>query len=221
MTAIRLHCDGSSYRALGNLYAAAGQRAPVAVRRAVKRKGERARSLMIRAVRDVLQITLRSVRKRIKGRMISSNSYEIVARGKIPLSEFATTQESSGVKVTGIPTDWIEGAANLGIAFQAKKGSPKNQPGNAVKRRGSLGGRIVFGTGKRRRQGFRSVGGVMVPAAFIDDRAQRAFEKVAHELPQEIAHQLWVVGQGLDLKANRARAARLALGRTGSDDHGG
>lgn len=210
MTAIRLHCDGSDYGSMANLYAAAGKRAPLAVKRAVNRKGRQATVQVIRAVSDRLRVKRREVRKRIKGRMISPQSFEIVARGKVPLDQFATVQEAGGVKVDHIPTRWIEGGDKLKVAFQAKRGAPPNQPGNAAKRRGSLGGRIVYGTGKRRREGFRSVGGVMVPSAFVDDRAQRAFEKVAMELPAELAHQLWVVVEGVDV---RAQAARVARGR--------
>ncbi|WP_420104138.1 hypothetical protein [Bosea sp. (in: a-proteobacteria)] len=210
MTAIRLHCDGSSYGALANLYAAAGKRAPVAVRRAVQRKGGQALVRVTRAVRDRLRVKLREVRRRIKGRMISGTSYEIVARGRIPLKEFDTVQDGTGVKVDHIPTAWVADAAKLRIAFQAKKGAPRNQPGNAAKRRGTLAGRIVYGTGKRRREGFKSVGGVMVPSAFVDSRAQREFEAVARELPEELAHQLWVVIEGVDM---RAQAARVARGR--------
>lgn len=218
---VRLRCDGSEFGHLGNLYAAAGARAPLAVRRAVKRKGEKARGLMTRAVRDILRIKLRAVRKHIQGRMVGTNSFAIIARGLIPLKEFETVQGPTGVTVDHVPKHWIEGHGKLRIAFQAKKGSPANQPGDAAKRRGTYKGRIVYGTGKRRRQGYGSVGGVMVPEAFIQDRAQREFIKVANELPDELAHQLWVVGQGLDVKASRARSAKLSLGRGGSDDHGG
>lgn len=218
---VRLRCDGSDFGALGNLYAAAGARAPLAVRRAVKRKGEKARGLMTRAVRDILRIKLRAVRRHIQGKMVATNSFAIIARGLIPLKEFDTVQDPNGVKVDHIPKGWIDGHAKLRIAFQAKKGAPANQPGNAAKRRGTFKGRIVYGTGKRRREGYGSVGGVMVPEAFIQDRAQREFVKVANELPAELVHQLWVVTEGLDLKANRARNAKLSLGRGGSDDHGG
>lgn len=218
---VRLRVDGQVYGALGNLYAAAGHRAPVATRRAVKRTGEKARGVMAKAVRDLLKIRLRDVRARVKGEMVATNSYAVIARGKIPLERFRTQQTSSGVQVRDVDQNWIEGRDKLATAFQGKTGKPSNQPGNAGKRRGSLGGRIVYGVGKRRRQGFRSVAGVMVPAAFIDQKAQAEFDKVAAELPKEMMHQLWVVTEGLDLKANRARAARLALGRRGSDDHGG
>lgn len=218
---ILLRCDGKQFGHMGNLYAAAGQRAPLAVRRAVRRKGEKARGQMTRAVRDRLGIKLREVRKRIRGRMIAGASYEIVARGRIPLKEFDSVQYSDGLKVDRVPRGWIDGAEHMRIAFQAKRGRPANQPGNAGKRRGTLGGRIVYGIGKRRRGGFRSVAGVMVPSAFVDGRAQAEFAKVANELPAEIHHQLWVVTEGLDRKASAARFARLALGRAGSDDHGG
>ncbi len=205
---VRLRCDGSDFSALGNLYAAAGKRAPMAVRRAVKRKGERAFGLMTRAVRDILRIRLRGVRRRMRGKMIGPSSYEIAARGSIPLKEFPTIQDRSGVKIDYLPRGWIEDAAKLKIAFQGKKGSPSNQPGNAAKRRGTFGGRIVYGTGKRRREGFGTVGGVMVPMAFMEDRTQREFNKVATELPAELAHQLWVVTEGLDRKAMAARVGR-------------
>lgn len=218
---ILLRCDGKQFGNMGNLYAAAGRRAPIAVRRAVKRKGEKARGLMTRAIRDRLRIKLREVRKRLKGRMISNASYEIVARGRIPLKEFDTVQYSDGVKVDHVPRNWIDGAEHMRIAFQAKRGQPANQPGNAGKRRGTLGGRIVYGVGKRRRGGFRSVAGVMVPSAFVDSRAQAEFAKVAGELPAELHHQLWVVTEGLDINANAAKQARLALGRGYDDDHGG
>lgn len=218
---VRLRCDGKQFGALGNLYAAAGARAPLAVRRAVKRKGEKARGLMTRAVRDRLRIKLRAVRRHIKGEMSGPNSYAIVARGRIPLKEFDTVQAASGVKVDHIPKGWIDGQDRLAIAFQGKKGAPSNQPGSASKRRGTFNGRIVYGVGKNRREGFREVGGIMVPSAFVDHRAQSEFNKVAAELPGEIFHQLWVVVEGLDVKASRARSARLALGRGGSDDHGG
>ena len=212
---IRLRCDGSDYAALGNLYAAAGKRAPLAIRRAVNRKGRQALVQVTRVVTQRLRIRTRSVRRRIKGRMISGTSYEIVARGKVPLSEFPTIQDGTGVKIDYLPKGWIEDADKLRIAFQGKKGAPANQPGNAAKRRGSLGGRIVYGTGKRRRQGFRSVGGVMVPEAFVDTRAQAAFEKVAMELPAELAHQLWVVVEGVDMRAQAARVARGGYLRKG------
>lgn len=218
---VRLRCDGREFGHLGNFYAAAGHRAPVAVRRAVRRKGEKARGKMTRAVRDLLKVNLRDVRAHIKGRMVATNSYAVIARGKIPLERFKTQQASGGVQVPGVEANWIEGRDKLATAFQGKTGKPSNQPGNAVKRRGSLGGRIVYGVGKRRRQGFRSVAGVMVPAAFVDGRAQAEFNRVAAELPAELAHQLWVVTEGLDVRASRARSARRSLGRTGSDDHGG
>lgn len=218
---IILRCDGSEFGHLGNVYAAAGARAPLAVRRAVKRKGDKATGLMTRAVRDKLRIKLKAVRRHINGKMVSANSYAVIAGGSIPLKEFPTVQDAGGVKVDHIPKGWVEGADKLRVAFQAKKGKPANQPGNAAKRRGSLGGRIVYGVGKGRRQGFRSVAGVMVPSAFVDSRAQGEFAKVAAELPGEIMHQLWVVTEGLDLKASRARQAKLSLGRGGSDDHGG
>lgn len=205
---VRLRCDGKAFGHLGNLYAAAGARAPIAVRRAVKRKGEKARGLMTRAVRDRLRITLRAVRTHIKGQMVGVNSYAIIARGKIRLKEFATVQDGGGVKVDCIPRGWIDGQDKLAIAFQAKKGAPRNQPGNATKRRGTLGGRIVYGVGKGRREGYRSVGGVMVPSAFIDQRVQSEFAKVAAELPGELAHQLWVVIEGFDVKSQAARVAR-------------
>lgn len=205
---VLLRCDGSDYAALGNLYAAAGKRAPLAVRRAVKRKGDKATGLMTRAVRDRLRIQLKAVRRHIAGRMIAAASYAVIARGTIRLKEFATVQDAGGVKVDHIPKGWIDGADKLGIAFQAKTGKPANQPGNAAKRRGTLGGRIVYGIGKGRRQGFRSVAGVMVPSAFVDSRAQGEFNKVAAELPAELAHQLWVVTEGLDIAASRARSAR-------------
>lgn len=205
---IILRCDGSDYRALGNLYAAAGKRAPLAVTRAVRRKGEKARGLMTRAVRDRLRTTLKAVRRHIAGRMIAAASYAVIARGTIRLNEFPTVQDSGGVKIDHIPRSWVEGQDKLAIAFQAKKGKPANQPGNAAKRRGTLGGRIVYGVGKGRRQGFRSVAGVMVPSAFVDSRAQSEFTKVAAELPAELAHQLWVVTEGLDIAASRARSAR-------------
>ncbi|MCP4564049.1 MAG: hypothetical protein GY873_30185 [Bosea sp.] len=218
---VRLRLDGKAYSAIGNLYAAAGHRAPVAVRRAVRRKGEKARGIMAKVVRDLLKIRLRDIRAHVKGKMVATNSYAVIARGKIPLERFRTQQTSGGVQVRDIDQNWIEGRAKLATAFQGKTGKPSNQPGNAGKRRGSLGGRIVYGVGKRRRQGFRSVGGVMVPSAFVDQKAQAEFNKVAAELPAELMHQLWVVTEGLDIKANRARFARLSLGRRGSDDHGG
>jgi hypothetical protein len=218
---VLLRCDGRAFGQLGNLYAAAGARAKVAVRRAVKRKGDKARGLMARQVRDLLKIRLKDVRRRLRGQMIGPSSYAIVARGSMRLEYFNTRQTSAGVVVPGVDVDWIEGREHLPIAFQAKSGKPENQPGNAGKRRGSLGGRIVYGVGKRRRQGFRSVMGVMMPAAFMDASVQAHFNRVAGELPGELMHQLWVVGQGLDRKASTARAARLDLGRVGSDDHGG
>lgn len=205
---VRLRCDGSEFGHLGNLYAAAGKRAPIAVTRAVRRKGQKAHGLMTRAVRDRLRTKLRAVRRHIIGRMVDKNSFAIIARGTIPLKEFDTIQDAGGVKVDHIPRHWIEGHGKLRIAFQAKKGSPANQPGDAAKRRGTFKGRIVYGTGKRRREGYGSVGGVMVPLAFLDERAQREFIKVAGELPAELAHQLWVVTEGLDIKANRARVVR-------------
>ena len=215
---ILLRCDGKQFGNMGNLYAAAGRRAPIAVRRAVKRKGEKARGLMTRAIRDRLRIKLREVRKRLKGRMISNASYEIVARGRIPLKEFDTVQYSDGVKVDHVPRNWIDGAEHMRIAFQAKRGQPANQPGNAGKRRGTLGGRIVYGVGKRRRGGFRSVAGVMVPSAFVDARVDAEFRKVASELPAELAHQLWVVVEGLDLKAAGPRVRDWLASRGGDRD---
>ena len=100
-----------------------------------------------------------------------------------------------------VPNDWVQGEEHLPIAFQAKTGRPSSQPGNAAKRRGTLGGRIVYGVGKGRRQGFRSVAGVMLPMAFIDQRSQAEFNRVGAELPAEMAHQLWVVVEGLDVRA--------------------
>lgn len=211
---VLLRCDGRAFGHLGNLYAAAGKRAPIAIRRAVRRKGEQARGKMTRAVRDMLGVKLREVRRRIRGRMVGPASYEIAARGLINLKEFPTVQTHKGVKVGIVPSDWVKGEEHLPIAFQAKTGRPSSQPGNAAKRRGTLGGRIVYGVGKGRRQGFRSVGGVMVPMAFIDSRSQSEFNRVAAELPAEMAHQLWVVVEGLDVKAMRGRMARGAYMRT-------
>lgn len=211
---VLLRCDGREFGHLGNLYAAAGKRAPIAVRRAVRRKGEQARGKMTRAVRDMLGVKLREVRRRIRGQMVGPASYAIVARGLINLKEFSTVQTHKGVRVGIVPEDWVKGAEHLPVAFQGKTGRPSSQPGNAGKRRGTLGGRIVYGVGKRRRQGFRSVGGVMVPMAFIDSRSQAEFNRVAAELPAELAHQLWVVVEGVDVKAMRGRMARGAYMRT-------
>ncbi|MDP3407249.1 hypothetical protein [Bosea sp. (in: a-proteobacteria)] len=205
---ILLRCDGRDYRALGNLYAAAGKRAPLAVTRAVRRKGERAFGLMTREMRTLLGLRLKDVRRRLGRKMISKSSFEISARGLIRLEYFNTVQTPSGVKVPGVDESWIMGKDDLKIAFQAKKGKPANQPGNAAKRRGTLGGRIVYGVGKGRREGFRSVMGVMIPAAFVDSRVQGHFNKAAAELPAELAHQLWVVTEGIDIAASRARSAR-------------
>ncbi|CAD5274886.1 conserved hypothetical protein [Bosea sp. 62] len=205
---VLLRCDGRQFGDLGNLYAAAGQRAPIAIRRAVKRKGEKARGLMTRAVRDMLGVKLREVRRKIRGGMEGPASYGIVARGTINLKEFPTFQTYKGIKVGVVPNDWVQGEEHLPIAFQGKTGRPSSQPGNAAKRRGTLNGRIVYGVGKGRRQGFRSVAGVMVPMAFIDRRSQAEFNRVAAELPAEMAHQLWVVVEGLDVKSMAQRAAR-------------
>lgn len=211
---VLLRCDGRQFGYLGNLYAAAGQRAPIAIRRAVKRKGEKARGLMTRAVRDMLGTKLREVRRRIRGRMLGPASYGIIARGTINLKEFPTVQTHKGVRVGVVPNDWVQGEEHLPIAFQAKTGRPSSQPGNAAKRRGTLGGRIVYGVGKGRRQGFRSVAGVMLPMAFIDQRSQAEFNRVAAELPAEMAHQLWVVVEGLDVRAMKRRAARATYMQT-------
>ena len=85
---VLLRCDGRQFGDLGNLYAAAGQRAPIAIRRAVKRRGEKARGLMTRAVRDMLGTKLREVRRRIRGRMLGpARATASIARGTKNQSE--------------------------------------------------------------------------------------------------------------------------------------
>jgi hypothetical protein len=208
MTIATLRCDGTDYANLANLYAAAGRRAPLAVKRAVSRKGRKALVHVARAMAEQLKIGPRRIRRYVKGGMPNANTYVIMAKGKIPLRYFQTRQTPGGVTVEGVPKDWIDGAENLAIAFQGKTGAPGNQPGNAAKRRGTLGGAIIYGTGKRRREGLRIVHGVSVPRAFLDHATMGEFLKVAAELPAELMHQLWVVVEGLDQRAKSARVAR-------------
>lgn len=210
--------DGREFRHLGNLYAAAGRQAPRAVRLAVKEVGQLARTGMRKGVRSELRGDFHKVagqvNKRIIGQAVSkgaSAEYHITARGVIPLKYFRTVQSPKGINVPGVKKHFILGVGMLPKAFEGTTGHAGTR-GNRVKRRATLGERIVIADKGTRRSGgkgarLRTVPGVSVPKAFLSAKPRAEFEKAARELPPRLARLLFAAIEG-KLKAHRGSRGR-------------
>lgn len=206
---LRIDVNASEYAGLGNLYAAAGKRAPVAIRRAVKEKGDKARTQVRRVARDAFGIKYRAASRYIQGRMLKSDgagaAYEVRAFGRIPLKYTQTRQTPSGVVLKKTPVDVVDGKDKLPIAFGARGRS--GVPGNNAKRVATLKGHIYARTGKGR--AIALVPGISMPKVMLEQASRSAFEKVAKELPAALARNFLVVIQGLDKASGKGRARFL------------
>lgn len=201
--------DGREFKALGNLYAAAGSQGPRAVRLAVREVGMKARTRMRGAVKQELaaghhRIAMR-INRRITSKVVSLGAlaeYHIEAKGRIALKHFRTVQSGGGVAVPGVKKEYIDGVADLRRAFEGTTGHAGTR-GNRIKRRATLGGRIVVdsrgmrrGKGEGRGSRLRTVAGVNVPKAFLSRKSRTEFESEARRLPKVLSRILFAAISG-------------------------
>lgn len=184
---IELKIDGQDIVRLGNMVAAAGDKAPLAIVRALRHTGDKARTQMRRATAKQLGPIRSSTggpyaiaKKAIKGEVVGM-SYVIRSKGgNVRLRFYRPKETRKGVK-HGSPKreSPVPGAFLHGGRFPNRHGGP-------------YGGRGVYRrTGAARFPLTAERSNIWIPEEMISGGSASAFFKTAqHELGERLAHEL-------------------------------
>lgn len=178
MSVVVFTFDASAFARLGNMYAAAGKKGPVAMNRALKHVGDKARTGMRRALAGQTGLRYGVMTRAVHGRM-QGGSYVISSRGGEVRLKFFSPREGAGGVTHRSPRrpSPIRGAFMRGGA-----------PGHRVRLR--MGG-VFMRTGAGRLPIAAVKSGVWIPKEMVTGASAEAFFDTARkELPDRLAHEL-------------------------------
>ena len=180
---LRIAFDLGQFTRLGNMIAAAGGKAPIALARAVNHTGDKARTAMARALAPQTGLKPRTTRKALKARKMwpgRSGSYVISASGgDVRLKFFAARETRKGVSAA----PWGKRRAYPGTFI--KGGLPEYRvPLN-------LGGHVFRRTGAGRLPITVVRSGLYIPQELVKGESAAAFDStVRRDLPARLGHEL-------------------------------
>lgn len=179
---INLKVDASQFVRMGNVFAAIGKRAPLAMIRAVNHTGAKALTGMRRAMVPQTGLQMKTIRKALKGtKAFNGGAYVIrSAGGNVRLQFFKARETRKGV--SAVP--WNNRRV---YAKTFMKG------GQFPKRAGLVaGGAVVHRVGAGRYPLKSDKSGLFIPEEMVSGNTEATFYRIAEaELPGRIAHEIY------------------------------
>ena len=168
---------------LANLIGAAGDKAPLAIRRALKHTGDRTTTAVKKALVPQTGLKPRVIHNAVKGSMSGGAlAYEIRSKGgDISLKYFSPKETRAGVKHTSKrqPSP-LAGSFTRGGKFPRRVPLP------------ALNGHVFKRAGAGRLPIVKQKSGVIIPAEMVRDASRAAFfSTVQSRLPDRLAHELY------------------------------
>ncbi|WP_201829601.1 phage tail protein [Microvirga zambiensis] len=186
--AVHLRIDTVDISRLANMIAAAGDKAPVAIARAINRTGGKARTAMIRSLTAQTGLKRKVVVRALRTNRATRTNLEFSidsSGGNIRLKYFDPKETRSGVSAKPFGRRQVfPGTFMKGGSF------PKR---TAIKRK-LTGGHVYRRTGGGKWPVEQARSGVVIPEEMVQGATEDAFFRVAQaELPGDIAHELGLI----------------------------
>lgn len=184
---LEIRIDPAGIERIANLLAAAGPKAPHAIRRAVNHTGDKARTRMVRTLTAQTGLKRRVIVKALKVRRANFQfaAYAIEsAGGNIALKFFGARETRKGVSAA----PW--GKRRIFVSTFIKGG---RFPGRVALK---MGGHVFERTGEVTRTGRPAIriskSGVIIPNEMVAGATRQAFYAVVGEsLPGRLSHELY------------------------------
>lgn len=185
---LRVGFDLKDFQRLANIFAAAGDQAPHAVRRGLNRAGDKARTQMKRTLVKQTGLKAGVIARALKTRRANfgSLSYEIVSRGgDISLKHFGPRETRKGVSAAP------RGQRAVFNATFLKGGQFPNR--KTLK----MGGHVFARAGSKRSPIEKRKSGVFIPVEMVTGSTAAAFYAAANShLGDDIARELFAILSG-------------------------
>jgi len=184
MATLRVDVQTVGIERLANVLAAAGPKAPVAIRRALAHTGDKARTQVKRALVAQTGLKAKVIAKAIKVTRPNRDALRYVIRsrgGDISLKFFSPRETRKGVshKSRHAPSP-LAGSFTKGGRFPRRIAAK------------GLNGHVYRRTGKGRGPLALQDSGVIIPAEMVEGASRAAFfSTVERELPARLAHELY------------------------------
>jgi hypothetical protein len=180
---LRIAIDPSGFARMGNLLAAAGSKAPLALARAVNHTGAKARTAMARVLVKQTGLDYRTTSKALRPRQMwpgRSGAYVIRADGgNIRLKFFKAHETQRGVSAA----PWNKRRVYAGTFIKGGRFPDRKQL--------QLGGHVFARLGSKRLPIIFARSGLYIPHEMVTGNSEKAFFAVVNrDLPDRLAHEL-------------------------------
>jgi hypothetical protein len=185
MSVATLEVDASQIADLGKLMAEAGQRAPAAIGRAIRRTGDMTRTQMVRSLTAQSGLKRKVIVKAIKAKS-SGLTYTLASKGgNVHLQYFGARETRKGVSAA----PWNHRRVFSGMFIKGGR-FPKRVPLG-------LGGAVFARTGAGRLPIASQRSGLFIPKEMVSGATAAAFTgTVQRVLPARLAHEMAAIFGG-------------------------